>query len=156
MQLKTTTDYAIRILVYLADRRGGIASSAELARAMGIPQKYLLRVGGVLRDAGYLTAHAGVRGGYSLAVPARSIRLGDVVELMEGTVKLNRCLEEDGYCSRGGTRHCPVHQCYQVMQEKWENFLYGLTIEEMTTGLERSAVEGRIHRRRGRAERPRV
>lgn len=143
MQLKLTTDYAVRTLLYLAEHKG-IVPIAEVAGAMDIPEKYLNRIGLMLRDAGLIMTHRGQYGGYSLGRPPGDIRLYDVVRLMEGTVALNRCLEEDGYCGLGAERCCTVHKCYSVMQRKWENFLRYVTIEELLGEMSEEEIEKRI------------
>lgn len=143
MQLKLTTDYAIRTLLYLAENKG-IVPIAEVAGAMSIPEKYLNRIGLILRDAGLIMTHRGQYGGYSLGRPPADIRLYDVVRLMEGTVALNRCLEEDVYCGLGAERYCTVHKCYSVMQRKWENFLRYVTIEELLGEMSEEEIEKRI------------
>ena len=43
MQLKLTTDYAIRTIVYLATQ-SGITSVAEIGSKMGISENYLMKV----------------------------------------------------------------------------------------------------------------
>ena len=43
MQLKLTTDYAIRTVVYLATQ-SGITSVAEIGSKMGISENYLMKV----------------------------------------------------------------------------------------------------------------
>ncbi len=143
MQLKLTTDYAIRTLMYLAGE-GGIVPIAEIAEGMDIPEKYLNRIGLMLRDEGLITTHRGQYGGYSIGRPPEKIQLYDVVSLVEGTVALNRCLEEDGYCGRGATRCCTVYRCYSVMQRKWENFLRGVTIASLLEEMSEEEIEKRI------------
>lgn len=140
MQLKLTTDYAIRTLLYLARHRR-IVPIAEIAEAMKIPRKYLNRLGLELRDAGLLITHRGQHGGYSLGRSPGKIRLYDVVLLMEGTVVLNRCLEEENYCGLGATSYCTVHKCYSVMQKKWENFLKNVTIESLMGEMSEKEIE---------------
>lgn len=140
MQLKLTTDYAVRTLMYLA-KNGGIVPIAEIAEAMDIPEKYLNRLGLALRDAGLIVTHRGQYGGYSLGRSPEYIRLYDVVLLVEGTVALNRCLEEDSYCGRGAIRYCSVHKCYSVMQRKWENFLRGVTIAGLMEEMSEEEIE---------------
>ena len=51
MQLKLTTDYAIRTIVYLATQ-SGITSVAEIGSKMGISENYLMKVLKALKDAG--------------------------------------------------------------------------------------------------------
>ena len=144
IQLKISTDYAVRTLIYLAQKNKKIISSTEVAQAMKIPQKYLIRLGKELRDAGLIISHPGTYGGYSLAKKAEEISLYDVVALMEGTVKLNRCLEEDCSCNRNLVGYCPVHKSYTVMQKKWENFLKGITIADLKKDISEKEIEDRI------------
>lgn len=143
MQLKLTTDYAVRTLMYLAGE-GGVVPIAEIAEAMDIPEKYLNRIGLALRNEGLIVTHRGKYGGYSLGKSPESIRLYDVVLLVESTVALNRCLEEDGYCGRGVMRCCTVQKCYSVMQKKWENFLRGVTIASLLGEMSEEEIERRI------------
>lgn len=150
MQMNLTTDYAVRTLVYLAAHRG-IVPISEIADAMNISRKYLNRIAPALRDAGLVTAHKGQYGGYSLRRRTEDIQLYDVVRLMEGTVCINRCLEEDGYCSLGAVDHCPAHTCYAVMQRKWENFLKGITIADLLEKISEDEIERRIMGGGGRA-----
>ena len=50
MQIQLTTDYAIRILTYLAMKKA-VASSTELSIKLEIPQKYVARIGYKLKNA---------------------------------------------------------------------------------------------------------
>ena len=134
MQLNLTTDYAIRVLVYLAERKGTVCSASEMSERLHVTRKYLIRISTKLRDAGFLVTYPGNVGGYSLGKPAEEIRLYDVVLLMEGTVKLHRCLEPDRFCSRGMADSCRVHQCFEGMQKCWEDFLTGVTVADLADG----------------------
>ena len=144
MQLNLTTGYAVRVLVYLAEENGNICSSAEMSERLKISQKYLMRISKKMRDAGFLASHPGNVGGYSLARPPEQIRLYDVALLMEGTVKLHRCLEEDHYCSQKIAATCRTLHCFAVMQVYWENFLKRITIADLAAGLSVEEVQRRI------------
>jgi len=130
MQLKATTDYAIRTILYLAETQR-ITSSAEVSEKMGIPRKYLINIIGAMKDAGLIETYSGKKGGYKLGRPAAEISLFDIISVMEGTVRLNRCLEDDRYCSRFATENCPVRKAYVDMQAYWEKYLKGITIENL-------------------------
>lgn len=82
MQLKITTDYAIRMILYLAQNESVIVSATEIAQAMKIPHSYLIQIGAVLKKSGLIQAHSGRLGGYSLAEPSDSITLYDIVAVM--------------------------------------------------------------------------
>ena len=55
MQLKITTDYAIRIVYYLACRSEVITAS-ELAYELKIPESYIPKITKRLKDANIITA----------------------------------------------------------------------------------------------------
>lgn len=91
MQFKVTTDYAIRTVLYLATKNE-VITSGEISQAMGIPQKYLIKLLGELRQHKLVRVHMGVKGGYTLNKSPQDISLFDIVEITESTVKINRCL----------------------------------------------------------------
>lgn len=130
MQFTNSTDYAIRMVLYLASE-GRRVSSSEISRKMGIPFDYLRAVAAPLREAGLVASYKGSRGGYELAMSPERISLFDIVELTEGTVKINRCLEHDRFCNRFATESCPVRACYSYAQALVEGSLRLLTIDRV-------------------------
>ena len=115
MQLKISTDYAIRIVLYLASTQTA-ATSAEISAQMGIPQTVIATLATPLQRAGLLSTQRGAGGGFSLCRRPEDISLHEIVNLMEGTTRINRCLAEDGFCSRNGVWTCPVHKFYTRIQ----------------------------------------
>ena len=83
MQLNISTDYALRIVVYLA-KSGNVVPSSKIAMELGISQRYLLQVSSKLRDAGMLVVSYGPNGGLKIAKKADSISLYDIFVLMQG------------------------------------------------------------------------
>lgn len=119
MQLNITTDYAIRLLLCLGEV--GVKKAGPLiAEEMVIPPKYILKISSKLRAAKLIGSESGSQGGYYLMKPLEDITLMEVLSVMENTVKINRCLEPDAYCSRGGAKDCPVHSFYLVLQHEIE------------------------------------
>ena len=90
MLISTTNDYALRMCAYLA-RQGGIASSKEIADAVGVSREYLIQIAQRLRNAGIVEARPGKHGGYRLAKEP-----GDVSALYDGwdLSSLLACLKE--------------------------------------------------------------
>lgn len=144
MQLKTTTDYAIRTILYLTLRKTETVSSNEVAQKMAIPRQYLIQIGAILREAGLINTHAGKYGGYSLAREPDKILLYDIINAVEETTRINRCMEDDEYCSRLAVNACPVRRCYVVMQKKWDQLLKGLTMTDILDGLTEGEIMARI------------
>ena len=130
MQLNITTDYAIRIIVYLG-MKGGFAASREVSDNMGIPYGYVLKIARKLVAAEIVTTSTGIYGGISLNKKPEDISLLDLIQVMESTTKINRCLEEDKYCSRFATETCPVRRFYCVLQDELESKLSSITIADI-------------------------
>ena len=60
MQLNITTDYAIRIILALANRDGEVVSSKDISITMKIPQKYVLKITRSLVAAELIERRSGV------------------------------------------------------------------------------------------------
>lgn len=91
MQLTVHTDYALRVLLYLAhfpDRRIG---TEEISTAYGISKNHLVRVVQTLADSGFLIATVGRSGGVELARAPKDIRLGEVIRATEFSFRLVEC-----------------------------------------------------------------
>lgn len=135
MQIKISTDYAIRVIVFLAASREPV-SSTELSERMGIPKNYLPKIIKVLKRGKLLDASLGMHGGYTLAKRPEEISLFEIIESMEGTAKINRCLEDDKYCSRFATENCPVRKFYQILQSSIESKLKSITVTDLNGSVE--------------------
>lgn len=130
MQLNITTDYAVRIILYLGitDR---ITTSSEIAKEMKIPANYVPNIVKKLRDQSLVHATFGPQGGYRLAKDAQDISLLEIINIMEGSIRLNRCLEDDGFCSRSGIDFCAVHQVYKDCQAQMEAVLASKSVAQL-------------------------
>ena len=116
MQLNTTTDYAIRTVLCLGSD-GKSRTANEIAEEMCIPEKYLIKVLSKLRKGGIIKSFSGYGGGYQLKRQFSTILLGDVLELTEKTMKINKCLEEHSSCNRHAAEVCAMHKFYGDFQE---------------------------------------
>lgn len=85
-------DYALRMCAHLA-RKGGTASSAEIAEAAGAPRDYLVRIAQLLRDEGIVEARPGKHGGYRLANRPEEISVADIAFAVDGSVRDGRGAE---------------------------------------------------------------
>lgn len=134
MQLNITTDYAVRIMLYLSMREGeNLITSSELAEQLVVPRSFLYKIGNKLSEAGLIVVKLGVNGGYRLARPAETMTLFDVIRVMEQSSYISRCLEKDAYCSRCAADHCPVRRFYQGVQEKIEKLFSSISLAELAS-----------------------
>lgn len=132
MQLRSTTDYAIRLVLYLAgqDRGHGVTGS-EIAQHTGIAAGYVRKVAAELRMAGLVESGQGTGGGFRLTRAPEDITLFDVILAGECTVKINRCLEDPALCSRGAAPYCKVHLKLDMLQALLERYLRDIKISDL-------------------------
>lgn len=93
MRLTSYTDYALRLLIYLAVNGEQSTTIAEVAERYGISRNHLVKVAHQLSVTGYVTATRGKKGGLRLARSADQIAVGDVVRKMEVELAVVPCLD---------------------------------------------------------------
>ena len=130
MQLTSTTDYAIRIVCYLAAQRQMISTS-ELSQELSVPSSYIPKITKKLKQAGIIKACEGIKGGYQIAKQPENISLRDVISCTESTMAISRCLEKEGGCSRNYIYCCKVHQILLDLQNIYNNRLESVKISDI-------------------------
>ncbi len=88
MQCTRFTDYALRVLLYVAHRPDEWVTIRQISEAYGISRNHLMKVVSFLANRGYLLSQRGPGGGVRLQLPAHQIRLADVVVEAEGGMEL--------------------------------------------------------------------
>jgi Rrf2 family nitric oxide-sensitive transcriptional repressor len=104
LRLTTYTDYALRLLMYVALKDDGLATISEVAAGYGISKNHLMKVAHQLGLAGYVETVRGRSGGLRLAKPANAIGLGDVVRDSEQDMALVPCFDP-------ADRSCAIRSC---------------------------------------------
>ena len=102
MRLTTMTDYALRLLMYVAQHPGRLCTISEVAGAYGISEAHLMKITHQLGRAGWLKTTRGKSGGIRLAAAPAEINLGAVVRSVENDFALVDCLAADNACRLTG------------------------------------------------------
>lgn len=127
MKINTSTDYAIRILIYLSEKKKTVSSS-ELSKHIFVSKRYLMQVAAKLRDGNMINANMGSEGGYKLTRDPGNITLYDIIALMEGTTRL---IPSSAEAEESIMSHNTLHAVYQMLQRYWDAFLCEVSIEMM-------------------------
>jgi len=100
MKIQMSTEHAIRIVRYLHLKKEGVHSAQEISVVLGVSYPFFVKIAGMLRRAGILSAMQGRHGGYQLSKSASEISLYDIVLAVEGELKLidRRTRDADGAC----------------------------------------------------------
>jgi Rrf2 family protein len=97
MRLTRASSYALHAVVFMAGQKPNKPVPSHLvARARGIPERFLLKVLKPLVSARILHSVKGPNGGYRLARPAAQITLLELIEAVDGPVRGQSPLSQDG------------------------------------------------------------
>lgn len=102
MRLTTLTDYALRLLIHVAQHPDRLCTIAEVSQAYGISEAHLMKVTHRLAQTGWIETLRGKGGGMRLVRPPREIGLGDVVRDMESDFAIVECFAAPDACTLDG------------------------------------------------------
>jgi len=89
IKISAKAEYAILAVMELSMRKENPEPSKikDIAKAQGIPEKYLVQILIQLQRADFVRSIRGARGGYNLAKDPTEIRVADVVAAVDGPIK---------------------------------------------------------------------
>lgn len=148
MMFSTKAEYGIRVMIHLAREADGSGngggpvgapiSLTAIAEAEALPLAYLEHLAARLRRAKLVESRRGARGGYSLARPAESITMAEVVLALEGEIAPIECITEgsDGalVCARDGEpghNPCPTKLLWTRVQGSIVRTLKDMTLADL-------------------------
>lgn len=140
MAITTRGRYASRIMVLLASQPDqGSLTKFQIGEAEGISPAYVQQLLMALRLAGLVRSHRGRDGGFSLARPAESINVLQVLEAVEGELMPAPC-RIAGHCER--TDSCPTRPLWQKATDLLHGLFESTTIDDLgTRGSEAGAAD---------------
>lgn len=96
MRLTVYSDYALRLMMYLAVRTDKLSTIPEVAKAYNISANHLMKVVNKLGQAGYIETVRGRGGGMRLGRAAAAIGIGELIRFTEPGMDIVPCLEDNG------------------------------------------------------------
>ena len=130
MKLSTRGRYGLRVMLELAlheaDRP---VMMSRIAEAQEISRKYLHNLLTILKNAEYVRAVRGSAGGYILAIPPEKIRLGELVEALEGRWSLVDCIPNPQTCHRSAT--CVTREIWDEVSQAARAVLDSMTLADL-------------------------
>mgnify|MGYP001199915736 CR=1 FL=1 len=117
MRLTTMTDYALRLLMYVAQHPDRLCTIAEVATVYDISEAHLMKITHQLGLAGYIETVRGKGGGMRLAKPAAEINLGAVVRSVEPDFMLVECMATANSCVLTG--NCRLTGIFTVALQRF-------------------------------------
>ena len=98
MRITLESDYALRIITTMA-MHDTVIDAGKISEETSVTQRFTLKILNKLVKGGIITSYKGARGGYKLAIPADTISLKTVIELIDGPIAIARCVDSGEACS---------------------------------------------------------
>ncbi len=130
--ISTKGRYALRVMIDLAEHNdGSYIPLKEIASRQEISKKYLEIIVKEMVSGGLITGVSGKGGGYRLCREADSYSIGEIIELMEGTLSPVACLTKDAEkCPRES--ECQTLPLWSEFYKITHDFLYGKKLTDLT------------------------
>ena len=129
--ISTKGRYALRVMIDLAEHNNGQpVPLKDIAERQGISKKYLEIIVKDLVDGKLVKGASGKGGGYVLLRKPEQYSVGEIVELMEGTLAPVACLQKDAEeCPRYAS--CVTLPLWQELDQLVHDFLYQKKLSEL-------------------------
>lgn len=131
--ISTKGRYALRVMIDMAERPGeGFIPLKDIAERQGISKKYLEIIVKDLVRGKLIIGVSGKGGGYRLARKPEEYTVGEIIELMEGSIAAVACLENDATpCPRAG--FCETLPMWKEYDELVRRFFYSKKLSDLLT-----------------------
>ena len=129
MRFAKTTEYAIRVMVFLSHNRNELYSVNRLHTQLTIPYKYLAKLMTKLAAAGLVEVTQGKQGGYRINTNRPPIYLEEIIKIIEGLDNYNRCILGFSDCSDENA--CSLHPFWARHKEGINQFIQTTSLEDL-------------------------
>ncbi len=128
MHITLESDYAVRIVSCLVKEKNRL-DAKTISDKTNVTLRFALKILRKLVASGIVKSFKGTQGGYELAKMPNEISLKEVIETVEGTYCLSRCLHEDYPCSRGKSGTCCYQKAFNEISEIVQSKLSSYTFD---------------------------
>jgi Rrf2 family protein len=130
--VRRNTDYALRMVTSLAKHfdDGEIMSARRLADDCNFSYELGRKLLQKLHKAELVKGHMGVKGGFLLTRKPSEITLIEVINALQGGIRLNQCLVPGKGCEL--KRKCEISSKLSSLQHYIQEYLGDITLEDVT------------------------
>jgi Rrf2 family protein len=128
--LRRNTDYALRMMVNLASHfNGELMSARQLATEGNFSYELGCKILQRLHKAGLVESGMGSKGGFALRKKPSEITLMEIIKVLQGGIRPNRCLLGDNKCEF--QPECEISTKLACLQLYMDDYLGGITLSEI-------------------------
>lgn len=130
MVLSRKIDYALRAVEYMSSQpRKKPVQLEEIAKAQGIPEKFLSKILQTLVRSGILESVRGYGGGYWIGKPCKQVTIQNIIEAVDGPIAINHCTGKKIRCRQ--VEKCRMHDVMKNVQDAMLSILGNTTLADI-------------------------
>jgi Rrf2 family protein len=128
-------EYGIRALTKLAADvpPGRFSLLRDILEGIDLPQHFVGKIFQTLVRAEILVSAKGRGGGFALRKPPNEITLRQIVEAIDGTQRINRCILGFSLCN--DQQACPQHDHWKGIREQIDHLLDHTTLADLSQAM---------------------
>jgi Rrf2 family protein len=127
--IRRHTGYAVRALVKLASTDSDVVPCRELAEVYVIPRSFAYKILKKLAKGEIVASFVGSPGGFRLRKDISKISLYDIVEAVQGSISVAKCILER--CEYRRKSNCPISAEWRKLQNSIVGFLKQTTLQKI-------------------------
>jgi len=129
MKISKKSQYGLRAIIYLAKSKKKVCPLKEISEAERISFDFLEKIISELREAGFVRAKKGMKGGYYLAQKPEKINIGEMIKVLEGEIALVKCTTPRKSCPR--EKKCLAKNFWEKFQDSLISALDSMTLADL-------------------------
>ena len=132
MNLTTKGRYAVMAMVDLAMYSNQAPITlAEIAERQNITSNYLEQIFMKLRKKGLVQSVRGPGGGYMIAIDAADIKISDIVDAVDESIKMTRCNSGKSNGCMHGKVKCVTHNLWDGLSQHIFTYLNSISLQDL-------------------------
>ncbi len=135
--IRRNTDYGLRMMASLAEHfnNGQLISARQLANDGHFSYQLGCKLLQKLRKAKLVKSSMGPKGGFTLSREPSKITLMEIINVLQGGIRLNRCLSGSDECEFQSD--CEINTKLSCLQLYIDGYLDGITLAEIVRAKEK-------------------
>ncbi|HOJ92097.1 MAG TPA: Rrf2 family transcriptional regulator [Dictyoglomaceae bacterium] len=126
-------EYGLRAMILLAeDYQKKKLSLSQMSEKEAISREFLAQLMLNLKKANLVESYKGISGGFILAKSPSDITLREIIEALEGPIKLIECIHVNDTCTK--QNFCQSQKVWDFIESKILKLLEDINLEDLTKG----------------------
>ncbi len=126
MNFSKKAEYGLRAMVFLAKNYPVTKSVREISLAENISAKYLEQLFSKLKQEKIVVSRKGKDGGYTLYRRPSAIKVGQIIEALEGPIKIMNCANKECY-----SKKCHSKKVWLILEKQIKQTLNKIKLSEL-------------------------